>query len=48
VSLTEAWQTYQCEFQAKNFTGSTRINFRLGNQKGTVWIANFTVTKSAK
>ena len=48
VSLTEAWQTYQCEFQAKNFTGSTRINFRLGNQKGTVWIADFTVTKSAK
>jgi eukaryotic-like serine/threonine-protein kinase len=48
VSLSEDWQTYQCEFQAKNLTGSTQINFRLGNQTGTVWIADFTLTKGAK
>src|SRR5205807_2033380 len=48
VSLAEAWQTYRYEFQAKNLTGWTKINFRLGNQMGTVWIADFTVTKVAR
>jgi WD40 repeat protein/serine/threonine protein kinase len=48
ASLTEDWQTYQYQFQAKNLTGWTKINFRLGNQTGTVWIADFTLTKGAK
>jgi hypothetical protein len=45
VLLTEAWQTYEYVFQAKNLTVWTKINFRLGNQAGTVWIADFGLTK---
>jgi WD40 repeat protein/serine/threonine protein kinase len=48
VSLSEDWQTYQCQFQAKNLKDWTKINFRLGNQTGTVWIADFTVNKGGK
>jgi hypothetical protein len=48
VQLTEDWQAYQYEFQAKNFATWNRIEFVLGEQTGTVWIADFTVTKAAK
>jgi serine/threonine protein kinase/WD40 repeat protein len=48
VPLSKDWTPYQYEFQAKDLMGSTKINFRLGNQTGTVWIADFTVTRGAK
>jgi hypothetical protein len=48
LSVSEDWQTYRCKFQAKNLAGWTKINFGLGNQTGTVWIADFTVTKVTK
>jgi hypothetical protein len=48
VSLTEDWLPYRCEFRAKNLMGETKINFRLGERTGTVWIADFALTKGAK
>jgi len=48
VPLTEEWQTYQYEFQAKNLAAQNTIQFRLGDRTGTVWIADFTLTKGAK
>jgi hypothetical protein len=48
VPLTEDWQTYQYEFQAKDLAPSSSIEFLVGDRTGTVWIADFTLTKSAK
>jgi WD40 repeat protein len=48
VSLTEDWQTYQCQFQAKGIAASNMIQFHLGDRKGTVWIGDVAVIKCAK
>ena len=48
VPLTEAWQDYQYEFQAKDLAAENLIQFIVGDQTGTVWIANFTLTKGAR
>lgn len=48
VPLTRDWQPYQYEFQAKDLAAWNRIEFHLGQQTGTVWIADFSVTKLAK
>ena len=48
VALTKDWQIYQYEFQAKNLAAWNVIRFVLGDRKGTVWIADFTVTKATK
>ena len=45
VPLTEAWQDYQYEFQAKDLAAENTIQFSVGDQTGTVWIADFTLTK---
>jgi hypothetical protein len=47
VPLTDVWQDYQYQFQAKNLTLWTKINFLLGDRTGPVWIADFTLTKDA-
>jgi WD40 repeat protein len=48
VRLTEDWQPYEYEFQAKDLAVGNRIVFNVGERTGTVWIADFTLTKSAK
>jgi WD40 repeat protein len=48
VPLTEAWQDYQYEFQARDLAAENSIQFNIGDQTGTVWIADFTLTKGAK
>jgi WD40 repeat protein len=48
VSLSENWRDYEYKFQAKGLAASNMIQFHLGDQKGTVWIGDFTVTRSAK
>jgi hypothetical protein len=48
VSLTGEWQDYRCEFQAKNLDTDNEFHFDLGDQTGTVWIADFTITEAAK
>jgi len=48
VSLTETWQEYAYAFQAKDLAARNIIEMQLGNQTGTVWIADFTVRKRAK
>jgi hypothetical protein len=48
VPLTEAWQDYRYEFQAKDLAAENLIGFNVGDQTGTVWIADFTLTKGAK
>jgi hypothetical protein len=48
VPLTEAWQDYQYEFQAKDLAAENSIQFIVGDQTGTVWIADFTLTRGAK
>ena len=48
VPLSEDWQAYQYEFQAKDLAAWNRIVFQLGERTGTVWIADFTLTKAAK
>jgi hypothetical protein len=48
VPLTKDWQDYQYTFQAKGLAALNRIQFLLGERTGTVWITDFTLTKSAK
>jgi hypothetical protein len=48
VPLTEAWQDYQYRFQAKDLAAENSIQFNVGDQTGTVWIGDFTLTKGAK
>jgi WD40 repeat protein len=48
VSLTEEWQPYQYTFQATDLAAANMIQFLLGQQTGTVWIADFTLTKGAQ
>jgi hypothetical protein len=48
VDLTEKWQTYQYDFQARGITALNAVIFGVGDRTGTVWIADFTVTKVAK
>jgi hypothetical protein len=48
VPLTEVWQDYQYEFQAMDLAAENSIQFNVGDQTGTVWIADFTLTKGAK
>jgi hypothetical protein len=47
VPLNQEWQVYQYQFQASTLTSWTKINFRLGDRTGTVWIADFRLTKGA-
>jgi WD40 repeat protein/serine/threonine protein kinase len=46
--LTEQWEKYETRFTAKDIAAVNRITFILGGQTGTVWIKDFTVTKSTK
>ena len=48
VPLTEAWQDYRYEFQAKDLAAENLIIFNVGDQTGTVWIADFTLTKGGE
>lgn len=45
--LTTEWQTFTCTFQAKDVWATNNMNFMLGEQTGTVWIADFTLTRQA-
>jgi tetratricopeptide (TPR) repeat protein len=48
ISITKKWETYEVKFQAKEIAATVnKIHFILGQQTGTVWIADFTVTKLA-
>src|SRR5262249_22117272 len=48
VPLTKDWQPYEYKFRAKGLAAENVIIFKVGEQTGTVWITDFTVTKSAK
>jgi hypothetical protein len=48
ASLTESWQAYQYQFQAKKLAAINQIEFHVGERTGTVWIADLTLTKVAK
>jgi tetratricopeptide (TPR) repeat protein len=48
VPLSEAWQDFQYEFQAKDLAAENSIHFIVGDQTGTVWIADFTLTKGTE
>jgi hypothetical protein len=48
IPLTKDWKPYEYKFQAKGIAAQNLIVFNVGEQTGTVWIADFTVTKSAK
>jgi hypothetical protein len=48
VPLTKEWQPFEFTFQATDLAAWNRIEFDLGQQKRTVWIADFTLTKSPK
>jgi WD40 repeat protein len=48
VSLTGDWQSFRCEFRAKDLVVTHMLRFVLGEQTGTVWIADVTVTPNAK
>src|SRR5262249_38004485 len=48
VPLTKDWKPYEYEFQAKDLAAQNVIIFNVGEQTGTVWIADFTLTRSAK
>jgi hypothetical protein len=41
-------EKYETRFTAKNIAAVNKILFILGQQTGTVWIDDFTVTKEAK
>jgi WD40 repeat protein/serine/threonine protein kinase len=48
VGLTEKWENYEFQFRAKDLAALNKIAFLLGGRTGTVWIADFTLTKNAK
>jgi WD40 repeat protein len=48
VCLTPSEQEYQFEFQAKDLDFLNTIQLVLGERTGTVWIADFTLTKGPK
>jgi eukaryotic-like serine/threonine-protein kinase len=48
VPLSDAWRAYEFEFQAKGLARLNNIIFNVGERTGTVWIADFTLTKAAK
>jgi hypothetical protein len=48
VPLTEHWQTYQYQFRAKGLAAKSTIHFFVGDRTGTVWIADFTLTREPK
>jgi hypothetical protein len=48
VPLSEGWRTYQYEFRPKEVAATNMIVFNLGGHTGTVWIADFTLSKVAK
>jgi WD40 repeat protein len=48
VLLSADWRAYEFEFQAKGLARWNNIVFNVGERTGTVWIADFTVTKAAK
>jgi hypothetical protein len=48
VALTENWKDYEYQFRAKDLALGNMIQFLLGQQTGTVWIADFTVSKGGK
>jgi hypothetical protein len=47
-SLTQKFRDYEFKFQAKDLSATNLLQFILGDQTGTVWIADLTVTQSAK
>jgi WD40 repeat protein len=47
VPLTGDWRTYHYQFQAKESAARNTVVFNVGERTGTVWIANFTLTKGA-
>jgi hypothetical protein len=48
VSLTNGWQNYEYEFQAKNVTAENVIHLSVGERTGKVWISDFSITRSVK
>jgi hypothetical protein len=48
MQLTDRWQTYQYQFRAKGLAAENTIQFNVGQRTGTVWIADFTLTREAK
>jgi len=48
VPLTTYWKDFRYKFQAQHLAAGSRIEFNVGQRTGTVWIADFTVTKDAK
>jgi hypothetical protein len=48
VSLTTSWKDFRYKFQAQQPAAGNLIGFIVGQRTGTVWIADFTLTKGAK
>jgi WD40 repeat protein len=48
VPVTKDWSEYQYRYQAKDLAVTNQIVFNLGDRTGTVWIADFTVTRGAE
>jgi hypothetical protein len=48
VSLTGEWRDYQYEFQAKDLGTHNEIHLDVGDRTGTIWIADFSVSSSAR
>jgi WD40 repeat protein/serine/threonine protein kinase/predicted negative regulator of RcsB-dependent stress response len=46
VPLTRDWQPYRYEFQAKDLAAWNRIELQVGGHTGTVWVADFMLTKN--
>jgi len=44
VRLTQDWNSFRFAFRAKNLAKVNKVGFSLGQQTGTVWIADFSVT----
>jgi WD40 repeat protein len=48
IALTEELQPYEFQFQARDLAALNKITFLLGERTGTVWVADFTLTKATK
>jgi hypothetical protein len=48
VPLTRDWQAYQYTFRAQHLAGLNLVQFLIGERTGTVWVADFSLKKSAR
>src|SRR5262249_42593384 len=48
IALTEEWKSFAYDFRTINLAAVNKIKFDIGQQTGSVWLADFSVIRKAK